>query len=468
MPSKSQGPYMTTLARKSGEMLTMTFGGTPWLFLNSRRAVNALLEKKAAIYSSRQDLPMANNIISGNKRLLLMPYGPDWRKQRKAMHQILNNTKSNIFQPFQDVESRALLHHYMDNPGRWWEANARFANSIIMSVTYGKRSGLGDANLASLLSNAEQFVPYLMPGQALIDIFPWLLKLPIPSSWQPWRWWGDALHQSTKRCSQVDLRSAYKKLMDELLERRRLGIQRPCFMTEFLDNNKDGEFTTEDCYFMAGTLIEAGSDTTRVVLMEIIAAAVLYPDWVERAQQQLDSVCGSKAERLPGFDDLPQLPLIKGVMKEGLRWKPAIAETGIPHSLTKDDTFDGYKIAAGTVITYSHWAISHLDYENPERFYPERFLDDDLDMPTKGHLGFGAGRRVYMGNTVAWNNIFIAVSRLLYCFDFTGIPGKSINTTASLDIQYGKAPFSVKIKPRSEAHRQLIERECADAAKMES
>lgn len=73
-----------------------------------------------------------------------------------------------------------------------------------------------------------------------------------------------------------------------------------------------------------------------------------------------------------------------------------------------------------------------------------------------------------MGNTVAWNNMFIAVSRLLYCFDFTGVPGESIDTTASLDIQYGKAPFSVKIKPRSEAHRQLIERECADAAKMES
>lgn len=100
-----------------------------------------------------------------------------------------------------------------------------------------------------------------------------------------------------------------------------MGIQKPCFMTEFLDNNKDGEFTTEDCYFMAGTLIEAGSDTTRIILMEIIAAAVLYPDWVERAQQQLDSVCGSKAERLPGFEDLPQLPLIKGVIKEGMRWK---------------------------------------------------------------------------------------------------------------------------------------------------
>ncbi|KAF5548886.1 cytochrome p450 [Fusarium mexicanum] len=370
----------------------MTFGGKRWLFLNSRRAVSALLDKKAAIYSSLQNLPMAGEVISGNKRLLLMPYGAEWCKQRKAMHQILNNTKSTVFQPFQDLESRALLYHYIKKPDRWWEANARFANSIIMSVTYGKRSDLGNPDLSNLLNNVERFNPYLMPSQALVDIFPGLLKLPIPSSWQPWRWWGDALHQATKR--------GHKKVFDDLLERRKLGTQKPCFMTKFLDMNTDGEFSTEDCYFIGGTLIEAGSDTTRVTLMEILAAAVLYPDWVEGALQQLDSVCGSKAERLPDFGDMPKLTLIKAIVKESMRWKPAIGETGIPHSLIKDDTFDGYKIAAGTV----------------------------------------AGECV-----------------LLYCFTVTGIPGETIDVSESFDATYGKAPFGVNIKPRSEGHRELIE-----------
>jgi hypothetical protein len=54
----------------------MTIGGQPWLFLSSRRVVIALIDKEAAIYSSWQNLPMANNVISGNKRLLLMPYRP--------------------------------------------------------------------------------------------------------------------------------------------------------------------------------------------------------------------------------------------------------------------------------------------------------------------------------------------------------------------------------------------------------
>ncbi|KAF5574468.1 cytochrome P450 monooxygenase [Fusarium subglutinans] len=245
------------------------------------------------------------------------------------MHQILNNTKSTVFQPFQDLESRALLYHYMKKPDRWWEANARFANSIIMSVT-----------------TLEVAYSLVVAALALV---------------------GGCSSSSDQK---IDCLRGHKKVFDDFLERRKLGTQRPCFMTELLDMNTDGEFSTEDCYFIGGTLIEAGSDTTRVTLMEILAAAVLYPDWVERALQQLDSVCGSNAERIPNFGDMPKLPLIKAIVKESMRWK----------------------LPQGTVVTINHWAISHLDHGEPERFYPERFLDEDLDVPTKGHLGFGAGK----------------------------------------------------------------------------
>ncbi|KAF4435967.1 cytochrome p450 [Fusarium acutatum] len=469
VPSTAQGPWMTGVAKKTGDMHTMTFGGQRWLFLNTRKAVHDLLDKKAAIYSSRQNLPMASEVISGNKRFLFMPYGPDWRKTRKEMHSILNNTKSNLFEPYQDKESRALLYHYLHNPGRWADANSRYANSIIMSVIYGKRSELGDEDMTNVLDNLEKFTPYVIPGQSLVDIFPWLLKVPIPKSWQVWRWRGDALYESTKGriLTVFDYGSAYKKLLDDLRERQRLRTQKPCFMTEFLDRNTKGEFTEEETYFMAGTLIEAGSDTTRTTLMVMMAAAVLYPDWVERVQKQLDSVCGYNAQRLPTFDDMTNLPLLKGVVKEALRWKPTTAETGVPHALTKDDSFDGYHIPAGTVVTYNSWAISHLDYEDPERFYPERFLDEELEVPFRGHLGFGAGRRVCVGYNVAWNNMLISVSRLLYCFDIEGVPGKPVDASKSFLVESGQPRFEIKIKPRSEAHAQLIQRECANTVEME-
>lgn len=67
--------------------------------------------------------------------------------------------------------------------------------------------------------------------------------------------------------------------------------------------------------------MEAGSDTTRMTMNQVIAGAALFPDWVERAREQLDAVCGPNAQRLPGFADLDSLPLIKAAVKESLRWK---------------------------------------------------------------------------------------------------------------------------------------------------
>jgi hypothetical protein len=51
----------------------------------------------------------------------------------------------------------------------------------------------------------------------------------------------------------------------------------------------------------AGSIIEAGSDTTRNQINIMLAAAAKYPTWVATAQKQLDEVCGH-ASRLPSFD----------------------------------------------------------------------------------------------------------------------------------------------------------------------
>ena len=142
--------------------------------------------------------------------------------------------------------------------------------------------------------------------------------------------------------------------------------------------------------------MEAGSDTSRVSIGQIIAGATTYPDWVARARAELDKVCGYNAERLPTAEDREQLPYITAVVKEGFRWRPNIAEIGAPHALVKDEEYEGYKFPAGTVLTWNAWAIA-LDpneYEDPERFWPDRFLNDDLNAPLKGHWAFGPGKQV--------------------------------------------------------------------------
>jgi hypothetical protein len=52
----------------------------------------------------------------------------------------------------------------------------------------------------------------------------------------------------------------------------------------------------------------------------------------------------------------------------------------------------------------------------------------------------------------------------LYCFDFEKDPDNKIDTLNLNVAEHRWAPFEVKIKVRSEAHRRLIEREGSQIA----
>lgn len=92
-------------------------------------------------------------------------------------------------------------------------------------------------------------------------------------------------------------------------------------MTEFKRLGRDKLIDYETMVFLGGSLVEAGSDTTRVALNQLMAATALFPETVARARQDLDRVCGAHAERLPMAGDLVDLPYIKAAAKEVLRWK---------------------------------------------------------------------------------------------------------------------------------------------------
>jgi cytochrome P450 len=139
--------------------------------------------------------------------------------------------------------------------------------------------------------------------------------------------------------------------------------------------------------------VEAGSDTTRGTINIIFAAAIAQPDWLPRAREELDRVCG-KAGRLPAFADMKQLPYIQAVVKEVLRWRPLV-DIGVNHMCTEDFEFEQYYFPRGTLFTWNGWAIvqNPSEYKDPERFWPERFLDEHVGDILHGIWGFGVGRR---------------------------------------------------------------------------
>ncbi len=155
------------------------------------------MEKRSAIYSSRANLPMTSKIMSGGNRILLMPYNDRWRGIRKIMHSILNKTNTTTFAPFQDLESKHLIYDYLHTPDLWYRANQRFANSVIMSVVFGKRMDLEDEKIKELLDTSGEIIGAMQPGASIADALPILENLPKPLQW--WRPKGERAFQKCLR-----------------------------------------------------------------------------------------------------------------------------------------------------------------------------------------------------------------------------------------------------------------------------
>jgi len=142
-----------------------------------------------------------------------------------------------------------------------------------------------------------------------------------------------------------------------------------------------------------------------------------------------------------------------------------------PHCSEEDFVYNGMYIPGDTVIVLNCFSLHHNEERYPDSwsFQPERFLGDDLsstessklaDPLARDHWAFGAGRRICPGMIVAERELWLAISRLLWCFTFHEVPNEPI----SLEEYEGNSgrtpiPFRLKLLPRHENVERLLELE---------
>jgi len=67
-------------------------------------------------------------------------------------------------------------------------------------------------------------------------------------------------------------------------------------------------------------LMMAGAGTSAASINYLIMACALFPETVKKAQEELHRVVGPS--RLPTIEDEPNLPYVRAMIKECLRWRP--------------------------------------------------------------------------------------------------------------------------------------------------
>ena len=95
----------------------------------------------------------------------------------------------------------------------------------------------------------------------------------------------------------------------------------------------------------------------------------------------------------------------------------------MPRESLEDITINGYYIKKKSRILINAWAIGRdpkVWSDNVEMFYPERFLNSNIDMRGQNFqlIPFGSGRRGCPGIQLGITTFSLVLAQLVHCFNW--------------------------------------------------
>ncbi|XP_021341416.1 cytochrome P450 3A4-like [Mizuhopecten yessoensis] len=159
----------------------------------------------------------------------------------------------------------------------------------------------------------------------------------------------------------------------------------------------------------------AGYETTKTALCMTCYYLALYPEYQDKLRQELSDVIGSNPMT---YENLRQVKYLEMITNESMRINPPFGRT--TRVCVRDTEINGVKIPAGMQISIPIYNI-HLDpdnWEDPEKFIPERFADMDTIDPMT-FLPFGYGPRNCIGMRLAEMELKMALAKVVRSFQIS-------------------------------------------------
>jgi len=208
-----------------------------------------------------------------------------------------------------------------------------------------------------------------------------------------------------------------------------------------------GELTEEEILDEGLTFFFAAHDTISSMLAWAFFFLCKHPEYQAKIQRELDE--GGFDLENTSAEDLARFPLLKMFVNETLRLRPPVI--ALTRELTKDHVLSGHRLPAGTVVNMIFQA-THLDpayWDDPERFYPERFASDSEEATARhpfAFLPFSAGPRSCIGKRFAIQEAQIFLAAVIQRFNVEGKTQGILIDTMSISRPKG---FTVAFIPRT-------------------
>ncbi|KAJ7617103.1 cytochrome P450 [Roridomyces roridus] len=431
--------YAEWAARYGGSMTSFRVYNRHILILNTHTAVSDLLDRRAQLYSERPVLQMYHLICGRGLSVFNIPASyPRHKLYRRLLKSGLNLSPADVSETLEE-EVGVLMRGLVERPGEWRRHLRRNAAAVIMKIAFGYSiSQESDPFISAAEQSSKISVWAMEPGRWLVDYCPILRYIP---SWLP--------------CAGFKRQGAeWRSLLDELgevphqwvKEQMAAGTALPSFTSRHLSHHEDEDVVK----WSAAALYVGATDTTIAATTSFIMLMALHPAIQKRAREEIMLVSSAA----PSVADVKNSSYLGAVLKEVLRYAP-VANLALPHSVSQEDTYAGYRIPAGTTVLPNVWAIMHDAemYPKPFTFNPERFLGNhgcDQGQQDPNRWAWGFGRRVCPGRHLAETMLLLNMASLLYHFDIS--PESPEQFLKEVEFTSGHTshikPFAVRFEPR--------------------
>ncbi|KAF9524244.1 cytochrome P450 [Crepidotus variabilis] len=448
LPSETPWVVFGEWAKTYGNLIHVDLFGQSIIIINSRKIAFELLDKRSTIYSDRPIIVRRFTELGDN--LVFQPYNNVWKKQRKMIAQDLATAGVVQFQTLQEREWRLQVKNTLKKPDTIFSEIKWRAGVIAMRALYGYYVRTPDDPLLSTplktmrefsrlstpqASLAFRFLPRWTPGVKFLQDAANFNQLHVASASAPYEWCKNNL-----------------KTGDILMPNVCCNVweKSPC-----LDDYEHNQIYNALAGAFGGAL-DSNASSALTFYMNMI----LHPEVQRKGQAEIDAVVGSG--RLPSISDQPNLPYVRAILAETLRFMPAVPLC-IPHALKEDDIYDGYHLPKGAWVLPNIWHMLRDPkiYPDPMNFNPDRYGGDDEAMEQVKTPVFGFGRRGCPGRLFAENSLFaLLATTLATCNISPGLDDNGREVLPSGEYTSGTIsfpePFQITIKPRSAIAEALL------------
>jgi cytochrome P450 family 135 len=363
-----------------GSMFTLeiAYEGT-WVVLSDPEHVKQVFTGDPKVFHAGEGNQILRPML-GDNSVLVLDEKPHIGQRRLLLPPFHGERMQGYREKMADLATREIESWPLGRPHRLRPRMQALTLEIILETVFGVHGGerMGELRGAlrdflDLTTNPALIVPLILAGP------PRIRRLPIVGS----------------RIGRVD------ELLRELIaERRAAGdtAERDDVLSMLVEaRHEDGSPMSEaEIRDELLTLLVAGHETTANALSWAVERLVRHPEKLERL----------RAEVLAGED-----AYLTATIQETLRLRPVIVI--VARRLTEPVEIGGYRLPAGVTVTPSIHLV-HRDpriYPEPDRFRPERFLEQPPGTYT--WIPFGGGVRRCLGAAFAQFEMTVVLEELV-------------------------------------------------------